>query len=215
MEDFFKFLPQLFQHYGPYIQTTLFRGALEFMQATCLERTLFQGYPGSKYPNYLRRMSAQGPVQAVVCFPERDFPQKQFLPTIASIEAEMEYYVGRVNDLFSFYKESANPFEQTNYPLTQAACTQQGVLDVLHECLETAIACQNRVVRILTGVSGGEAILERIQQWFVGYTRYHLACPRYKIAGLCAESGNETLADFYRMSCQTMGMAATSDPVPA
>ena len=124
-EQFFKFLPQLFQHYGPYIQTTLFRGALEFMQATCLERTLFNGYPGSRYPDYLRRMSAQGPVQAAICFPESEFPQEEYLPIIATVEAEMEHFVGQVNDLFSFYKESSSLYEQTNYPLIQAACTQQ------------------------------------------------------------------------------------------
>ncbi|PYH89726.1 hypothetical protein BO71DRAFT_100659 [Aspergillus ellipticus CBS 707.79] len=33
-----------------YAQTTRFRGAVEFIQATSVERTLFQGYPGSNYP---------------------------------------------------------------------------------------------------------------------------------------------------------------------
>ena len=148
-KEFFKFLPQLFEHYSAYSQTTLFRGALEFMQATCLERTLFKEYPESKYPDYLRRMSAQGPVQAAVCFPEREFPQQQYLPIIATIEAELEYFVGTVNDLFSFYKESSTSFERINYPLNQAACTQQDVFHVLHECLDTAIACQKRVLDIL------------------------------------------------------------------
>ncbi|KAL8962835.1 MAG: hypothetical protein Q9193_000824 [Seirophora villosa] len=208
-KEFFKFLPNLFQHYGPYAQTTLLRGALEFMQATCLERTLFKGYPESKYPDYLRRMSAQGPVQAVVCFPESEFPQERFLPIIATIEAELEYFVGTVNDLFSFYKESENPFERTNYPLTQSACTQQGVAEVLHECLEAAIACQDRVMQILAGVGDG-SVLRRVKRFFIGYTRYHLACPRYKIASLCKESGNETLAHFHKMSCRTMGTPVES-----
>ncbi|KAL8655467.1 MAG: hypothetical protein Q9210_000865 [Variospora velana] len=201
-KEFFRFLPQVFQHYGPYAQTTILRGALEFMQATCLERTLFKGYPESKYPDFLRRMSSQGPVQAV----------KEFLPIIATVEAELEYYVGTVNDLFSFYKESNNVFERTNYVFTQSACTHRGVSEVLNECLETAVACQTRLLRILTGVGDGR-IVRRIQQFFVGYTRYHLACPRYKIAGLCTESGNKDLARFYDMSCQSMGSPVASDLV--
>ena len=204
-QQFFKFLPQLFEHYGPYVQTTMFRGALEFMQATCLERTLFKGYPGSKYPHYLRRMGSQGPVQAAVCFPQSEFPQEEYLPIIATIESELEYFVGIVNDLFSFYKESVSSYEQTNYPLNQAACTQQDVSIVLQEGLETAIACQKRTLDIVEGI-GNKAVSQRVQQFFVGYTRYHLACSRYKIADLCLDSGNQDLAYFYSMSCKAMGV---------
>ncbi|KAG6993953.1 terpenoid synthase [Physcia stellaris] len=204
-QQFFKFLPQLFEHYGPYAQTTMFRGALEFMQATCLERTLFKGYPGSKYPHYLRRMGSQGPVQAAVCFPKSEFPQEEYLPIIATIESELEYFVGIVNDLFSFYKESSSSYEKTNYPLNQAACTQQDVSIVLQEGLETAIACQKRTLDIVEGI-GNKAVSQRVQQFFVGYTRYHLACSRYKIAELCLESGNQDLAYFYSMSCKAMGV---------
>lgn len=213
-KEFFRFLPQLFKYYGPYAQPTLFRGALEFMQATCLERTLFKGYPDSKYPEYLRRMSAQGPVQAVVCFPESEFPQEHYLPTLATIEAELEYFVGTVNDLFSFYKESSSAFEQTNFPLNQAACTQRGVFDILHDILDTALACQNRVLKILEAI-GDRAILQRVKEFFIGYTRYHLACSRYKIKDLCTESGNEDLAHFYTMSCKAMGLPVPSDHVVA
>ncbi|PYI07013.1 terpenoid synthase, partial [Aspergillus sclerotiicarbonarius CBS 121057] len=87
----FAFFPTILQHYGPYAQTTIFRGAVEFIQATSVERTLFKGYPGSNYPNYIRRMSAQGPVQAAICFPESEFPQDKYLPIIVSLEAELEF----------------------------------------------------------------------------------------------------------------------------
>ena len=210
-QQFFKFLPQLFAHYGPYAQTTMFRGALEFMQATCLERTLFRGYPGSKYPHYLRRMGSQGPVQAAACFPKSEFPQEEFLPVIATIESELEYFVGIVNDLFSFYKESSSSYEKTNYPLNQAACTQQDVSVVLQEGLDTAIAYQKRTMNIVKGI-GNEAVSQRVRQFFTGYTRYHLACPRYRIADLCLESGNTDLAYFYCMSCKALGVPAVGFP---
>ena len=213
-QKFFKFLPQLFEHYDPYPQTTLFRGALEFMQATGLERTLFKGYLGSKYPDYLRRMSAQGPVQAAVCFPKSEFPQEAYLPIIATVESELEYFVGTVNDLFSFYKESSSSYERTNYPLCQAACVQQDVSIVLQECLDTAIACQKRTLDILEGV-GNQAVSQRVRQFFVGYTRYHLACSRYKIADLCIESRNHDLAYFYGMSCKAMGIPIHSGVLDA
>ncbi|KAL4798432.1 isoprenoid synthase domain-containing protein [Aspergillus venezuelensis] len=72
--SFFRVLPYLLNFYGPYAQATLFRTLLEFIQATCLEGTFFWGYPGSKYPAYLRRMRAQGIVSTVLCFPEQEFP---------------------------------------------------------------------------------------------------------------------------------------------
>jgi Iap family predicted aminopeptidase len=59
-------------------------------------------------------MSGQGPVQAAVRFPEAEFPQEQYLPLVASLETELEYFVGPVNDLFSFYKESGSAFERIN-----------------------------------------------------------------------------------------------------
>lgn len=85
-----EFFPELLRFYGPYAQTTIWRGALEFIQATCVERTLFKGFPGSNYPGYIRRMSAQGPVQAAICFPESEFPQDRYLPVIVSLDAELE-----------------------------------------------------------------------------------------------------------------------------
>ena len=154
-------------------------------------------------------MSAQGPVQAVVCFPESEFPQQQYLPIIATIEAELEDFVGTVNDLFSFYKESVSAFEQTNFPLNQSACTQRGVLDILHETLKTALACQSRVMNILEDV-GNEAVLRRVKQFFIGYTRFHLACSRYKMSNLYTESGNKDLGYYYGMSCKAMDL-----PVPS
>ncbi|KAL4914494.1 Trichodiene synthase-domain-containing protein [Aspergillus aurantiobrunneus] len=201
---FFRSFPLLLQHYGPYAQTTLFRGALEFIQATCLERTLFRGYPGSTYPNYVRRMSGQGPVQAAVCFPEREFPQSQYLPFIASLEAELEYFVGTVNDLFSFYKESDSPFERINFPLNEAACSGEPVLQVLRDLVETAMGSWSRMLAILASLQD-DRLRGRVVEFYVGYVRYHLSCSRYRIADLGTESGNEQLRRFHQMSLQALG----------
>ncbi|KAL4881773.1 Trichodiene synthase-domain-containing protein [Aspergillus karnatakaensis] len=197
--SFFASLPLLLRHYGPYAQTTLFRGALEFIQATCLERTLFRGYSGSNYPSYIRRMSGQGPVQAVVCFPEAEFPQREYLPFVASLEAELEDFVGTVNDLFSYYKESESAFERVNFPLNQAECSGRAVRDVLVELVDVAMGSSQRIRGIL-GLLGDARLSERIGGFFRGYVRYHLSCSRYKIVRLCAESGNEELARYHRMS---------------
>ncbi|KAL4735685.1 Trichodiene synthase-domain-containing protein [Aspergillus similis] len=196
---FFKSLPILLQHYGPYAQTTLFHGALEFIQATCLERTLFRGFPGSAYPSYVRRMSGQGPVQAAVCFPEAEFPQEQYLPFVASLEAELEHFVGPVNDLFSFSKECGSAFERINYPLNEAACTGRPVLDILTNLVNTATGSWVRVGKMLEAV-GDKRLSDRVGEIFQGYVRYHLYCSRYKIRTVCAESGNRGLLRFHQMS---------------
>ncbi|KAL4744322.1 hypothetical protein BDW72DRAFT_188806 [Aspergillus terricola var. indicus] len=206
---FFNSLPVLLQHYGPYAQTTLFRGALEFIQATCLERTLFRGFPGSTYPGYVRRMSGQGPVQAAVCFPEGEFPQEQYLPFVASLEAELEYFVGPVNDLFSFYKESGSAFERINYPLNKAACTGRSVLDILTDLVDTATGSWVRVGKILEAV-GDKKLSDRVGEFFQGYVRYHLYCSRYKIGMICAESGNRELLRFHQMSIDVVGAAGNA-----
>ncbi|OJJ54222.1 hypothetical protein ASPSYDRAFT_50254 [Aspergillus sydowii CBS 593.65] len=198
--EFFKAIPLLLKHYGPYVQTTVFRGALEFIQATCLERTLFRGHADSSYPSYIRRMSAQGPVQTSICFPEAEFPQEKYLSLIASLEAESEDFVALVNDLFSFYKESETPFERINFPLNVAACSGRPVLEVLNEMVEKAAAPWERVQKILGSVDCDQHLYGRVHAFFKGYVRYHLSCARYKIAGLCAEAGNEELHRFYQMS---------------
>lgn len=195
--EFFKAIPLLLKHYGPYVQTTVFRGALEFIQATCLERTLFRGRADSSYPSYIRRMSAQGPVQTSICF-----PQEKYLSLIASLEAESEDFVALVNDLFSFYKESDTPFERINFPLSAAACSGRSVVEVLNEMVEKAAAPWERVQKILNlgSMDCDEQLYGRVHAFFKGYVRYHLSCARYKIAGLCAEAGNEELRRFYQMS---------------
>ncbi|KAL4789748.1 Trichodiene synthase-domain-containing protein [Aspergillus venezuelensis] len=203
---FFSSFPLLLKHYGPYAQTTLFRGALEFIQATCLERTLFRGYSGSTYPGYVRRMSGQGPVQAVVCFPEAEFPQSKYLSFMASLEAELEYFVGTVNDLFSFYKESENAFERINYPLNEAECSGRSVLGILSELADIAIGSWVRVQKILGGLSD-KKLSNRIGEFFEGYVRYHLSCSRYKIGTVCAESGNRELLRYHQMSLDVLGAA--------
>ncbi|KAJ5691113.1 terpene cyclase [Penicillium malachiteum] len=139
-QRFLKALPDFLQFYGPYCQTTILRGALEFIQANTVERTLFRGYEGSKFPEYVRRMSAQGPVQAAVCFPEREFPQNEYLPIIASVEAELEDWVGTVNDLFSFYKESDTAVDRINYPLNASACTARTPSEVLWDLMVHLLA---------------------------------------------------------------------------
>ena len=40
-------------------------------------------------------------------------------------------------------------FERTDFPLNEPACTERDVSDVLHEILDGAINCQNRVMQIL------------------------------------------------------------------
>lgn len=203
---FFSALPDFLQFYGPYAQTTLLRGALEFIQATTVERTLFRGYSGSNFPNYVRRMSAQGPVQAAVCFPEKEFPQEKYLPAIASMEAELEDFVGTVNDLFSFYKESGTAVDRINYPLNVSACTGRKLVEVLYEISDTAIACQTRL-RAIVQTTGDERIQQRMDSFLVGYVRYHLACDRYRINDLCTESEDKDLLAYYNMSRRAVGIS--------
>ncbi|KAA8647834.1 hypothetical protein EYZ11_010561 [Aspergillus tanneri] len=204
---FFKSLPTLLQYYGPYSQTTLLRGALEFLQATTVERTHFRGYSGSRYPDYVRRMSAQGAVQAAVCFPEKEFPGEKYLPSIASMEAELEEFVGTVNDLFSFYKEGHNTAtDRINYTLNTSACTGYTPGEVLYELSEIALKCQSRVREMLES-AGEHRIRQRVDEFFLGYVRYHLACPRYRIDELCAESGDLDLLAYYNMSLRAVGIS--------
>lgn len=204
---FYSSLPNLLQFYGPYSQTTIFRGALEFIQATTVERTLFRGYSESKFPDYVRRMSSQGPVQATICFPEKDFPQEKYLSVVASIEAELEDFVGNVNDLFSFYKESDTAVDRINYPLNASACTGRKPLEVLREISDVALACQARVRAILQTPTVDERIRRRMDDFFTGYVRYHLACDRYRISDLCAESRDDDLLAYYNMSRRAVGIS--------
>ncbi|KAJ5713881.1 terpene cyclase [Penicillium malachiteum] len=203
-QGFFETLPAFLEFYGPYCQTTLLCGALEFIQATTVERTLFRGYAGSKFPDYVRRMSAQGPVQAAICFPEQEFPQKQYLPIIASVEAELEDWVGTVNDLFSFYKESDTAVDRMNYPLNASACTERTPLEMLWEISDTALACKDRLKAILKS-AGKENVRCRVQEFMTGYVRYHLACDRYRISELCEKSGDVDLLAYYKMSLRAVG----------
>ncbi|OOQ86044.1 hypothetical protein PEBR_23640 [Penicillium brasilianum] len=203
-QGFFNALPDFLRFYGPYCQTTLLRGALEFIQATTVERTLFRGYPGSKFPDYVRRMSAQGPVQGAVCFPEQEFPQREYLSAIASVEAELEDWVGTVNDLFSFYKESDTAVDRINYPLNVSACTGRTPAEVLWEISDIALACKTRMEVILAS-AGKESVQRRVQEFLTGYIRYHLACDRYRLGELCVKTGDVDLLAYYRMSRRAVG----------
>lgn len=203
-KGFYASFPDLLKYYGPYGQATLFRGAMEFIQATALERTLFRGYPSSKYPDYVRRMSAQGPVQAVICFPASDFPEEKYLPIIASMEAELEDFVGTVNDVFSFYKESRTALDRINYPLNRWACSGRRPLQVIYDLIQVSIDCRDRIYSILHS-SGHQHIWPRMDSFLTGYVRYHLACDRYKIRSLCVESDNKTLIAYYNMSLRAVG----------
>ncbi|KAJ5944429.1 terpene cyclase [Penicillium verrucosum] len=203
-QGFFESLPDFLKFYGPYCQTTILRGALEFIQATTVERTLFRGYAGSKFPDYVRRMSAQGPVQGAVCFPEQEFPQKEYLSAIASVEAELEDWVGTVNDLFSFYKESDTAVDRINYPLNVSACTGRALTEVLWETSDIALACKRRMESILDS-AGKESVRRRVQEFLTGYVRYHLACDRYRIGELCEKSGDIDLLAYYNMSRRAVG----------
>ncbi|KAJ3494207.1 hypothetical protein NLG97_g4229 [Lecanicillium saksenae] len=212
-QDFFRWIPQLLQFYGNYSQATLFRGAIEFLQATAVERTLFRGYHGSKFPDYIRRMSAQGPVQAALCFPEDQFPQQKYLPVLASMEAELEDFVGTVNDLFSFYKEINNTaVDLINYPLNASACSGKKPVEVLREISGVALDCQFRLQAMLKRL-GDQKVEQRMNDFLVGYVRYHLACDRYRILDLCIESGDCDLWSYYNMSRRAVGKL-TSDSLP-
>ncbi|KAK1147511.1 terpene cyclase [Aspergillus melleus] len=205
-QRFFPFLPDFLKFYGPYVQATLLRGALEFIQATAVERTLFRGYPGSRFPDYLRRMSAQDPVQAAVCFPEEEFPQEKYLPAIVTMEAEMQEFGGTVNDLFSLYKESESAFERINHPLNRSACTGRRLIDVLYEISDNALVCQTRVRGIFESLDD-EYLRKRVDDFLIGYVRYHVACARYRIHDLCMESGDKDLLAYYNMSLRAVGVA--------
>ncbi|OJJ32536.1 hypothetical protein ASPWEDRAFT_186700 [Aspergillus wentii DTO 134E9] len=102
-DAFFKMLPDLFQFYGPYIQTTL-----------------FHSYPGSlNYLSYMRQIGAQDPIQVAICLPESEFPQKDYLPMIVTLKAELEDFGSKLKNLFSFYKESDTAIDRINYPSTK------------------------------------------------------------------------------------------------
>lgn len=149
-------------------------------------------------------MSAQGPVQAAICFPESEFPQDRYLPMIVSLEAELEYYVGTVNDFFSFYKESSTLFDRTNFPLNEAYCSGRSCSDILRDLVEISLDCRARVRRVLASFDDNK-LSGRVEQFFTGYVRYHLACSRYRMGSLCAESQNARLRGFYQMSLQAVG----------
>jgi hypothetical protein len=140
---FFAALPPIPKHYGPYAQAIIFRGALEFMQATYFEHIFFRGYSGSLFPAHLRLMSAQGPVQAALCFPDTEFPETQYLQIIATLEAEMVSFVGTVTDLFSYHKEGDTEFERMNYPHNELACSERSVLTILRELVEVSLVLES------------------------------------------------------------------------
>ncbi|KAL4962962.1 uncharacterized protein BDV14DRAFT_202212 [Aspergillus stella-maris] len=184
---FFTALPYLLNFYGPYAQTTLFRAPLEFIQATCLEGTFFGGHPGSKYPAYLRRMSAQG-----------------------NCSSEPQQFVATVSHLLSFYGSTS---ERIAYPLRVSVCSRQSVLEILRELVKVSIGCRDRVQGIVA-LQADDKLTGRIAEFLTGYVRYHLSCSHYRISGLCEESGNKQLLGFYQMSVATIGgaTAAKSEP---
>jgi hypothetical protein len=125
------------------------------------------------------------------------------------LEAELEDFVGTVNDLFSFYKESENAFERINFPLNEASCSGRSVLEILIDLVNTAIGSWARVQSIL-GVLGEKRLSDRVGEFFKGYVRYHLSCSRYKIGRICAESGNQELLRYYQMSLNVLGGAVSA-----
>ncbi|KAJ6036425.1 terpene cyclase [Penicillium herquei] len=204
-EVFFKALPGLLAFYGPCCQKSLFRRAFKFIQATAVERTFFCGYAGSKFSDFVRRRSAQGPVLGVVCSPEQEFPQEEYLPIIASViiasaEVELEDWVGTVNDIFSFYKE----VDRINYLLNVSACAERTTSEVLWEISDTALACKGRLEAILKS-AGKENVQCLVQEFLTGYVRYHLACDKYRISELCEKFGEMDLIAYYRMSLRAVG----------
>ncbi|KAL4926424.1 uncharacterized protein BDV17DRAFT_269829 [Aspergillus undulatus] len=54
-------------------------GPREFIYATFLERTFCCACLSSKYLADARRMSAQAPVQAVVCYPDKEHGERPVL----------------------------------------------------------------------------------------------------------------------------------------
>ncbi|KAI9935094.1 hypothetical protein MW887_000715 [Aspergillus wentii] len=134
-------LPDLFQFYGPYIQTTL-----------------FHSYPGSlNYLSYMRQIGAQDPIQVAICLPESEFPQKDYLPMIVTLKAELEDFGSKLKNLFSFYKESDTAIDRINYPSTKPR-------GPVVRCWRFSIACHERIFVILES-TGDTRLAQRIRDF--------------------------------------------------
>ena len=74
-------------------------------QGCWIERHSFQGFPGCyDFPGFLRRMTGLGQCVGGTMFPSGQFDEEALFTEITSVIANMEIWVGYVNDLLSFYK---------------------------------------------------------------------------------------------------------------
>ncbi|GAA3649345.1 hypothetical protein GCM10022267_39810 [Lentzea roselyniae] len=185
----FAFFPDLFRCYGPISQTMMFKSNMAYMQACWIECQTFRGLPGATdYPMFMRRLNGLGEFCGAALLPAAQFDEQTQLEEMMSLIAQVEPVIILVNDLFSFYKESA---AGDGCLVNNIAAT--GGLDleeVLARLRRDAARAVNTLLEVFTN-DFRQAVLADIVDVFVrGYVRWHLCDERYRLASLVAQCGD-------------------------
>ncbi|KAI0822026.1 terpenoid synthase [Trametes gibbosa] len=130
-----------------------------------------------RYPVYLRDKSGINPPFVAFIF------MRGWRPTAESyvqLIPEMEYWIGAVNDLLSFYKEELEQ-ETTNYICVRAAAQQTSRLVVLRQHADEILETTRRIEHL----AAGDAELAAL---WGGYARrfleFSVKAPRYRLSEL-------------------------------
>ncbi|KAH9846345.1 terpenoid synthase [Lenzites betulinus] len=134
--------------------------------------------PGAvRYPDYLRLKSGIDPPFVAFIFVRG---WRSTAESYVQLIPEMEYWIGAVNDVLSFYKEELAQ-ETANYIHLRASVEQTPPLVVLRKYADEILETTRRIERLAAGDAELAALWQGYKQHFL---EFQVKAPRYRLAEL-------------------------------
>ena len=169
-------------HIGPYAASMSLSAANNFITGIAFE----QMYDGKilptkgalAFPNYLRAITGISEPVAHYVFPQHMFPEEQYLHVYLPCIPDLVDYINWMNDVTSFYKESIVGKERLNYVCNVASVRSITCKEALKFVVEELCERMRRIRYILRECPD---MLHVVEDFFTGYTLFHLKQPRYML----------------------------------
>lgn len=185
LEGWAKLLPEFDQYYGAFCANGILVGTLDFVATEPFEiatKGQLQVHPSArKFAHYFRLKSSIPEPYTNFLLVESIFPESIHLSQFIQAVPDLMDYVGFVNDILSFYKESIVQTERNNYVYNYAAANGQSVLEALETLTSKAAECVRNVRSIL---ASQPELLKYVETYFEGLIAVHIYLPRYMLSEL-------------------------------
>jgi len=221
LQAWYDILSSMIQYYGPLGQMNLMRTILDFYQCCWTESKGAYGIVGADhYPGALRRLGTLGYACGACCFPLSLFNEEDIFTECAAISAQVEPIIALVNDLVSFYKETLSPVarhapDENNLIRNTARASNMTIRQSFDANALNAIHSITSMRKAIEGVEN-ERIRTVVNDFMIGYIRWQLGEPRYRMQELygvsyCLKDGKR-FRGYYDMAWE-MSAADREDEV--